>query len=358
MCLTSSVSSRAATQFRRIAGFTLIELLVVIAIIALLVGILLPSLASARNEARATQCSAGVRSIAQGVLAYANDYRVLPASYLYQQPGSTPGQWRLSDQKFGGSPAGYLHWSYVLFQTGQSQISDDAFRCPSLPRGGAPRTNPGSNPLDWEGGQVNDLGGTAGSATPTDAQVPRIAYAANDAVMPRNKFDPSLPERKNRWVRLAEVDQTATGGGRTILATEWVYFNNWRSLVAGGEDNTIKSHRSIVPFLGFSSGSDPYNESVTGNPAIPRYAYPATSRIAPADQIGESMISSNQSQLNAVGRHHPGGSGTFGGTANFVFLDGSVSRLNVVETIEKRMWGERYFGVTGPNLVNPTQVIN
>ncbi|MEM7680533.1 MAG: type II secretion system protein [Planctomycetota bacterium] len=65
-------SQRKALRIR--AGFTLIELLVVIAIIALLVGILLPVLSSARNAARLTICSTNLRSHGQAVNAYANDY--------------------------------------------------------------------------------------------------------------------------------------------------------------------------------------------------------------------------------------------------------------------------------------------
>ena len=67
---------------RRKAAFTLIELLVVIAIIALLGGILLPSLSAARKIARTSSCLPNPRSLALAVQMYADDWACYPPAWV------------------------------------------------------------------------------------------------------------------------------------------------------------------------------------------------------------------------------------------------------------------------------------
>jgi prepilin-type N-terminal cleavage/methylation domain-containing protein/prepilin-type processing-associated H-X9-DG protein len=56
-------------------GFTLVELLVVIGIIALLIGMLMPTLARAREQANRIACLANLRTLGQAMILYANGFK-------------------------------------------------------------------------------------------------------------------------------------------------------------------------------------------------------------------------------------------------------------------------------------------
>src|SRR5271156_915139 len=91
-------------------GFTLVELLVVIGIIAVLVGILLPVLGSARESARKAKCLSNGRSIGQAMMAYlVSSQGTYPSAYFYN--GMTYQQGVANSEAPTTAVNGYVHWS-------------------------------------------------------------------------------------------------------------------------------------------------------------------------------------------------------------------------------------------------------
>lgn len=88
----TSAPADSRPRFRRAAGvrgFTLIELLVVVAIIAILAGILLPALASAKLRGQQAQCLSNVRQMGLALFQYVNDQ----GSFLPYSIPNSPNLW-------------------------------------------------------------------------------------------------------------------------------------------------------------------------------------------------------------------------------------------------------------------------
>lgn len=77
-------------------AFTLIELLVVIGIVALLIGILLPTLGAARQQAQITACASNQRQLAIATNAYLIDAKQVTPNGHYNNVSGDTGPWPTS----------------------------------------------------------------------------------------------------------------------------------------------------------------------------------------------------------------------------------------------------------------------
>jgi prepilin-type N-terminal cleavage/methylation domain-containing protein len=114
------------------AAFTLIELLVVVAILALLMSILLPSLANARDRARTSVCLTNLRGLGYAVHSYCGDNKgtILPARYRVP---SSEGTARSDSPDMWGTILVNLKYISAPTHTNRPDITraDSPLRCPS-----------------------------------------------------------------------------------------------------------------------------------------------------------------------------------------------------------------------------------
>ncbi len=192
----SSTSPASTRQLFHHAGrgFTLVELLVVIGIIALLVGILLPTLGRAQDSGRSVKCGANLRSISQAAAGYSGENQFsMPWGLAFQNRlqfqslASAPSNRRvtwvttLSDY-MGGSEFGNEIASQPSANAGllPDEAINPSFECPEAP--GAQRIAYAANPTVFSNvvaevfGAVSVAGGTG---NPSIALIPPTKVTAD-----------------------------------------------------------------------------------------------------------------------------------------------------------------------------------
>jgi prepilin-type N-terminal cleavage/methylation domain-containing protein/prepilin-type processing-associated H-X9-DG protein len=150
-------NSNNVDGIQRRRGFTLVELLVVIGIIALLVGILLPSLNKARQQAQTAKCLSNLRSIGQAMLMYNTEFKgYIPPGWIGPPTGNVQGienyATLLVGLKYLPEPE-VVPWSGTADATGY----DSVFRCPS----GSEKLHMDSDKQPGDAGALPDAGNWA-----------------------------------------------------------------------------------------------------------------------------------------------------------------------------------------------------
>jgi prepilin-type N-terminal cleavage/methylation domain-containing protein/prepilin-type processing-associated H-X9-DG protein len=303
------------SRTRAARGFTLIELLVVIAIIAVLIGLLLPAVQSAREAARRIQCVNNLKQLGLACMNYEDSNHSFPRGTYYMFGCAAP-RWKQGSSFFvallnymeGTNAANAFNYNHHPFMSANSTVLGlglSSLWCPS--DGVVSNSISTNNPVGLLGSCTD-----GGSASPLPWKISRTSYAGNAGPYPAfttgpAQLDPNYSSELSQSRGVFNFYSTTTIGGITDGTSNTMLI---------GEKNFTKLGPNYQG-VWFEWYSGAYSD--TGFTTL----FPLNSRkLMPAAVLEtDSGVpgGGNASSASAGSNHHGG--------ANVAFCDGSVHFL-------------------------------
>ncbi len=292
-------------------AFTLVELLVVISIIALLISLLLPALAKAKQEALSIQCLANLRSFGQIDTEYADTYEGNLPPGINQLPLSDWGDWQgwrtlLYTFYTGQSPQQFYNetlqltspsepWGYVSKQLQQNWL--DMAWCPAS-------VFPASNIYDsvWNASAGIYFMPSTYAANPNFFLLYQTVNGANQAL----SFKMSNVQSPAVKIAFGDGNQGIFVGGNTLGAA--TYFDWYQAGEYSGPTGYagpyVNDPNYLVPPAGLNSGDIGGNiDGVTDNTMGFRYRHLSDS---PNTGMGNAVFFDGHAESIPINHNVPG----------------------------------------------------